>query len=501
MGNVRHWGVAGSACAVLVSIVGAGCSLRTAATAVADADAGVTTASLEVDEATANDFDCDRDDKPSVCTFTKQGTLETHHVEVSSKGKGGCATYVADIVTDTSSPDNETPKLHLDARTRINGSLVAHYTVSQAPGQPTQATVHWGPKVRGARDGSFTFDQNLISGSIDGRAFSPFPPSANPSMVTFVDGRPDPDLRSSDATRDAVARLEPLIKPALASCPTTPVPALLVTSNTDHGHLSDTYSAGQCIACQGLCTGGFAAAIAACCIFSVGTACAACVIGAGIVGTTCDALCLGTSFCCPVSCGSGVGGPCCKAGESCVSPANGLCCGTTQTQCDGVCCDNATETCLGNGHGDCCKNTNLCGGNCCTQPQDCINGSQCCSLETGNQICGTPGGTQNCCGPLETCMPDGTCCATGIVSGGVCCPANTSPCGGGSCCNPGQTCTAQGTCAGCPTGEVGCPNSPGLCCGNMVSCCGNICCGAGTECCTLLGDTGPTCHQQGVCSH
>src|SRR5579872_4049697 len=227
----------------------------------------------------------------------------------------------------------------------------------------------------------------------------------------------------------------------------------------------------------------------------------------------------------------------CTADKFCM---DGHCvCRPPKGPCGDECCD-PNETCCREGCRDLQTDNNSCGtcDNACIGGKTCQNGQ--CVCPAGRDPCGNV-----CCGPGETCCPDGcrnlntddnncgTCgypCTGGkTCQNGLCfCPARRNPCGS-VCCGPGETCCPDGcrnlntddnncgTCGYPCTGVKTCQN--GVCtCPSGRATCGSICCGPSETCCggtctntmtdfSNCGGCGQPCHspeavicKNGICS-
>lgn len=126
-------------------------------------------------------------------------------------------------------------------------------------------------------------------------------------------------------------------------------------------------------------------------------------------------------------------------------------------------------------------------------PLECENGV-CVCFSARNAPCGLPGGDWYCCGGVETCCNDGSCCeASCSVQAGECaCPSGNEPCSledSGitllSCCAAGDTCCADST--ACCTTQCSAANSTRG--GTIANCGSQFQC----RCATRIEDGSPVC--------
>jgi hypothetical protein len=441
----------------------------------------------------------------ATCTQTLVGSVFTRHLDVTDVGgAGGRISLVQDIRFDFSVQPFST--LTESDTVSIGGSEVISYTVTDTSGQPIQATVQWGPHIRGATNGTFTLSNNTLTGNIDGRVFAPFPLTGDPSTAPFLDGGPSPALKSNQPLLDALQRLSTAASSALSHCSagpadaTNPVVSSGPSTDFDFGHNSATYSATGCNGAKAACAGGATLGTVGCillaspaCAVTFGLACGACVAAGVLTSAGCIATVETTGACCPVACGNSQfisPATCCFGNETCLNAGEGLCCSQDKTPCVGHECCGSNESCITGGlhKGNCCLDQNLCGQDCCSSGSQCLNNSTCCD-STQNAVCGQ-GGFEVCCPKLTAqCLPDGSCCAKDRVCGSACCRSS-------------ETCV-NGQCAACSVGDVGCTfKSNSFCCQPGVNCCTEGCCQPGLICCTPFSappGAPPSCNGSDAC--
>lgn len=431
------------------------------------------------------------------CTVSQDDRVLTQHIEVVSTGTaGGTISISADREVDLSLPGAN--RLIEQGVLRIGGSSeIFSYALEAQPGAATQVWVSWGPHVRGAEEGTFSIEDGMISGSIDGRAFLPLSVDADPASARFVDGGPSPVLRSNRPLQQALERLAAAAEKVMRACegPTTPglaalPPVLQFNREQDPGHFSDTYSTTRCDACKVLVVGGGAAAGVGCgfvCVGTLGIGCGACIAGDAAAVTAGILACEESNACCPKACASGIGSPCCFGDETCLEPGTGLCCSSGTQACAGQACCASDQSCIDAGpkKGTCCPDDSTCGQNCCDDDEVCQDAGtgKCCST---NKVCGSA-----CCDTDDLdvlyCANAslGLCCSHGAVEcGGACCggPGSNRECRAGQCVlKPTLDCGGRPACVDPVTGEQvlsdqECPygggGAPGFC-NLFTGCCDN----------------------------
>jgi hypothetical protein len=288
------------------------------------------------------------------------------------------------------------------------GRELLSYETRMTAGGPIQGSVEWNRMVRGADSMQFSLQGDVLSGSVDGRAFTLSPADADPRTAVFADGRPPPRLKTSKAFSKAVRQLGPAVDRALGECDFGPLESLepaittLQSREPDPGHFSDTYDTLECDGCKALALAIITAGDVGCCLGTFGFACGLCIaltpaaVVAGIGG------CETSNACCPVACGDGIGATCCFGDETCLNGATGRCCSAGQQTCAGLSCCDADESCIDGGpnKGTCCPDAFLCGMTCCADVQVCVNAGQglCC---LASNVCG-----DECCESGEVCEND-----------------------------------------------------------------------------------------------
>jgi hypothetical protein len=270
------------------------------------------------------------------CSLTGQGTLWQQHLDVvAPPGPGGPAHLVADEVFDLSTQPFKS--ITETGTIEIGGSVVYSYTKVIAPQGTMHFVIDWGPHVKGAKHAVFDIANNIVSGSIDGRTFVPFPLGTDPATVQFTDGGPSPLLKSAPPLDDALSRLSKAVGDALAMCgPSAGSPQPVgPTTDSQPGHVTLS----QCVSGT---SGPF------CCLTATSTPCG--------------------NQCCPGQ-GTCINGACCDPNQACGSTCcpSGQICVLGQCTADTLQCDQATYKCTQPGFAPvCCLHATTCGqGQCC----------------------------------------------------------------------------------------------------------------------------------------
>jgi hypothetical protein len=349
-----------------------------------------------------------------------------------------------------SSAGTSTLSADLSGNFSLGGTEGLSYTLTHSSNGSATVKLHYGSFFTGIKDVTYNFQNNLVSGNIDGRVLNPVNPSSPNASLTFADGHGPPsvsiaaqlttsnlnasleDLRSRILSNDSCDTL--LTRSALLSdtlLPTTFQERQSLDYSQDPGHSSNTDGSVGCIVCtteQALVVNADIARCVGICSFLFFTSdCPNCWKDLNNLEHTLSTRCE-ENFCCPIDCGTN----CCDLGEHCLSPASGLCCSGGESPCGGKTCCEGDQVCMGDG--SCCPTAAAIDGECCPQVG----------------ICGTA-----CCGLLLECMAPGLCCVPGsVVDGGICCGANQYN-DGGQCCDVGTSvCGSTGCCAGTCTNGV-----------------------------------------------
>ena len=313
---------------------------------------------------------------------------------------------------------------------RLAGDIVLDIQFSHSPSSrpPYQGQVHLGAVFKTQRSLIWASeDGRLVRGTLDGRRLAPFTIGAAAPPLRFADGGtpPPPEALAADfeaAVRDLLSRARingetcrSAFPPARERPPREPRgPQFHALS----GHHSNTDSSGACNDCKlGCTTAGIACGIGfgVACAFTFGIGCAVGVAGCGVTVAACFVTCQNT-VCCPVGCGSNVF-ECCFNDETCLNPAQSLCCDGGTVGCAGMTCCDPTDTCMSNG--TCCPKPGVpCGDICCPGGAVCQTdktGPHCCT--EGHVLCNGV-----CCDdPDEICFNDKTCCLPEKKCGSTCC--------------------------------------------------------------------------------
>jgi len=355
--------------------------------------------------------------------------------------------------------DDDAAGLQIETTIEADGQLVVSID-EQAGSERVEFGVDYGSLVPGFTSTMLVVENETLSGTVNGRAIVPMPVAqADPSMVRFEDGEPPPDSGIDPDIDAALPELFELASSAAQKCVEMSGAAeggsAVVDKRGDRGHVSLPAFSSGCIKCKGGCAagqvacalGGFSCATLGwpaniICIAIEETSCLAAYL-------TCISACKATGApCCPVGCGGG----CCEDQETCINPAERLCCGPGQSTCLGTECCDSVEVCIDSGPiaGTCCDPMNHCGDACCKPTDACLpEVSLCCSAEQ------TP--------CVDKCCDTAGCIDTGPNPGTCCEPENIC---GTSCCDELDSCVA----------------SLSLCCGFNSPACGNKCCGTGESC-------------------
>jgi hypothetical protein len=473
------------------------------------------------------------------CTKQSDGTTE---VDSLTARAGTSPPYV---LTETSTRDVATGAVSFQLVIAQRKATVLDVTATVSRTQIDIVTTY-GHGFKGIATSELTGDGSTFHGVVDGRQTIPFASGADPSSVTFQDGKPPPRLRVKPGLRKAIKKFGML---RLDTCARTAKAARDVLQNcpfTDDLGLCEPFPG--CNNCYRLCDASYiacgwgaiaSAALCAPCAFVSGASCieeeAAChdmcqspdhaccplECNGHCSGGHAGDMCCGNEGCSQTDC-CGTGQPfCCSPGDTCVDAAKGICCPTDHgDECLNGCCPSGqscidgfmgAKTCCPTGDNACgpdnacCPGTQeCCGDNCCGAGQTCIAPATCCNITdvcgstccpshnclNGTTCCDAPnfacGGS--CCGALDTCC-NGSCCS-GQCLAGQCCPPERLC--GTTCCAPGFACTdpASGTCQACPAGNDPCPAGVGdpICCPTGTLCCGNgACCDLNSNmtCCTI----------------
>lgn len=372
---------------------------------------------------------------------------------VSSEGRE--LTYRKHIIAVGDDGSGTMSETTIDA----NGERVMQVVEESTPTRH-EVRIAYGPLVPGLTMATAVVEDEVLTGSVNGRAVVPMPlGQQDPLEPRFEDGELEPDPGIDPDIEDALPRLFGNAADGAQMCAQANGAApLVVEKRGDRGHVSLPAFSDGCLKCKGICATGLLA-----CNISAAAGCVAATLWYALCLASAEAACFTTYAvcilgcnadgepCCPVGCGDG----CCDDGETCINEDQQLCCGTSQFICLGrECCDN-TEVCINGGPeaGTCCDPANRCNENCCEPGDSCITE------------------VSECCEPEQTPCVDKCCDEAGCIDQGL---------NAGTCCEPDDIC--NDTCCSDLDSCIRFPNGTGLCCGFATPACGNRCCGVDESC-------------------
>jgi hypothetical protein len=192
----------------------------------------------------------------------------------------GSTPYATSLTGVTSSGqtvklDFQTSPLTLGQPVNTSGSAslgatdILSFTLSQTRNGSATVELHYGTLFTGVKDVTYNFQNNVITGNMDGRVLNQFGPSSSNTTLTFADGHGAPNVKISPelAASNFNASLQDIQSRILSneSC-NTPLARSVPFADTqtlndlhfrqnnldysqDHGHSSNTMGSVGCVVC------------------------------------------------------------------------------------------------------------------------------------------------------------------------------------------------------------------------------------------------------------
>lgn len=406
--------------------------------------------------------------------------------------------------------DIETSDSQARAVVEHTDGVVATLEAFRSGGNAPRTTVRLSSERNGQTEIDFTVDDDVLRGTINGRALRPI---SRRALVADASGSIDASVFRLEDESELPEVVLPVGRADELRAIGWKAQREIPKSIANRGSLSMMDAVGGfpgCSECLDSCDEKQTKCIARCFVEA-----AACGPFYGVCLAGCGSSCLGDDAdctnachasggaCCPRKCEAGNHASCCESSDDCCGPTccpTGICCGWT-------CCAE-TEHC-GNpdyeGRGICCPNDGgpVCGGVCCQRGEKCADPVRgyCCAEDAG-EYCLDQRGLDRCCPPHEVCADR---------ENGICCPRDHGPVCVNKCCRPGEVCDGWSCCdpshlcgpaesAVCCTGVC----HDGKCCEPPYHQCGDRCCSPFAPCCLTryglicCGDF-ETCTVEGCC--
>ncbi len=444
--------------------------------------------------------------EPCTLRYSTGTTTTTFSAESTYRGRP----VVMQGALTTSGIRNRSAGLHI--RVTYGGQTVFDLSHSALQGRgpngrrvlASKGAVTYGPVVRGVREVRYLASGNVVTGFMNGRAFST---TTRAPALRFADRRPAPAASVEPGLAAAVRTVAANAARNIGTCRAVrgerpPGPAhramapssgdvvtrrtlLALAQNGDSSPIplplvAQGSGSDPCGDCTNNCDkrfGGCGAGAAGACLATLGFGCIVGVVGCGSDWIDCNNDC------------NKDGGPCCA--QRCAP--NNFCCPSQTNCCFDTCCDQNNPVCVN------AENTTGGTGYCCPPGQ-----MGCPGVAPPAGVGGMSVIVNTCCPTGSTCC-NGACCSQGQYCAnstwGVCCPTGQQWCATGATVSvtnviSGQTsivnamACCDGTCLGDAQGNL-------VCC-PQAQVCGSTCCLSGWHCMTTASGK-RVCCDHGLC--